>query len=79
VLLPELQVNTVAATTTRNMSNDIGRNARSNTTSINNIIRRDNNNGNNKDDDRSISNGSSCSDIRILILNVDIISPSVSS
>jgi hypothetical protein len=61
------------------MCNDSGGNVKSNTISINDIIGRNNSNGSNRDDDGSITSGSSCSGILILILIVDIISPSVSS
>ena len=63
----------------KNMCNDSGGNAKSNTIGINRIIGRNNSNGSNRDDDGSITSGSSCSGILILILIVDIISPSVSS
>ncbi len=53
--------------------------AKSSTININNIIGRNNGNGNTRDDGGSISNGSNCNGILILILIVDIISPPLSS
>ena len=61
------------------MCNDSGGNAKSNTISISDLIGRSNINGSNRDDDGRITSGSSCSGTLILILIVDIISPSVSS